>query len=54
MFSTPPQTVHNPGAVAKFFAFMSGRALVSVSAVISSVEQWINLMVSALIIYQIK
>ena len=36
---TPPQTVQSPSAFAKCLAFTEGNALVSVSAVMSSVEQ---------------
>jgi hypothetical protein len=38
-FNTPPQTVDNPNADAKCFALTEGNALVSVSAVMSLVEQ---------------
>ena len=45
--NTPPQTVESPRAFAKCLAFTDGKALVSVSAVISSVEQYTSLMVPA-------
>ena len=41
IFNTPPQTipVESPNAEAKCFAFTEGRALVSASAVMSSIGQ---------------
>ena len=39
ILNTPPQTVESPRAFAKCLAFTEGNAFVSVSAVMSSVEQ---------------